>query len=144
MEFLTPLARKYVPGFIAIYLLVKLADMFARGTYTYLNGSPESFLWIAEMLLVVAPLAMFLSPKVCRSPKLLASACLLTILGVILNRLNVLVLAFHPPYATKSYIPSITEFAVSAGLVAALLLVYRIMVTYLPILEPRPRREQRP
>jgi len=28
---------------------------------------------------------------------------------------------------------------VSMGLVAALLLVYRVMVTYLPILEPRPR-----
>jgi hypothetical protein len=29
------------------------------------------------------------------------------------------------------------------GLVAALLLVYRVAVTYLPILEPRPRRSAR-
>ena len=63
----------------------------------------------------------------------------MVISGVILNRLNVFVLAFHPPYQEKPYFPSLTEFMVSGGLVAALLLVYRLMVTYLPILEPRPK-----
>jgi len=58
---------------------------------------------------------------------------------VVLNRLNVFVLGFHPPYETGRYIPSLTEVMVSLGLVAALMLVYRIMVTFLPILEPRPR-----
>ena len=69
--------------------------------------------------------------------------CLSIILGVVLNRLNFFVLAFHPPYAKKNYIPSLTECMVSIGLVAALMLVYRIAVTYLPILEPRPKKAQR-
>jgi Ni/Fe-hydrogenase subunit HybB-like protein len=51
--------------------------------------------------------------------------------------LNCFILAYRPPYATRAYIPSLTEFAVSAGLVAALMLSYRVAVTYLPILEPR-------
>lgn len=67
---------------------------------------------------------------------------LLVILGVVLNRLNVFVLAYHPPYSTKTYIPSLTEFAVSAGLVAALMLTYRVAVTYLPILEPSPKLKE--
>jgi Ni/Fe-hydrogenase subunit HybB-like protein len=61
------------------------------------------------------------------------------VLGVVLNRLNVFVLGFHPTFATRRYVPSLTEFMVSLGLVAALMLTYRIMVTYLPILEPRPK-----
>jgi Ni/Fe-hydrogenase subunit HybB-like protein len=49
------------------------------------------------------------------------------------------VLAYHPPYAQKAYFPSLTEFMVSIGLIAALMLTYRVAVTYLPILEPRPK-----
>jgi Fe-S-cluster-containing dehydrogenase component/Ni/Fe-hydrogenase subunit HybB-like protein len=141
METLAPLARRYVPPFIAIYVATKIGDTIWRGTGHYLlDGSYEGWLWIAEMLLVVAPLALFLVPRICRTPRLLAGTCLSVILGVVLNRLNVFVLAFHPPFQSEPYIPSLVEFMLSIGLVAALLLVYRIAVTYLPILEPRPER----
>ena len=140
MPALAELARKYVPVFIVIYLGAKLADMVWRGTGNYLtDGSYEGVLWLLEMAMPVAALAMFLTPRVRRTPRLLGAASLLVILGVVLNRLSVFVLAFHPPYARRTYIPSLTEFMVSMGLVAALLLVYRVMVTYLPILEPRPK-----
>lgn len=142
IEILTPLARRYIPIFTVIYLASKIGDMIWRGTWVHLKpDSAEAWLWIVEMLLVVVPLAMMCIPSVTRSPKRLAIACLGMILGVVINRLNVLVLAYHPPYATKTYIPSLTEFMVSMGLIAALLLTYRVMVTYLPILEPRPARE---
>ncbi len=143
MQTLAPLAKHYVPVFIGIYLVAKVGDMIARGTYSYLgDGSRESALWIAEMLLgVVVPLVLFLIPAVRRSPRWLGTACLMVIFGVVLNRLNVFIFAYHPPYAEKTYFPSITEFAVSAGLVAAMMLVYRLAVTYLPILEPRPMRK---
>src|SRR5262245_37899219 len=140
MEALTRLGRWYVPVFLSIYLGTKLGDVVARGVWReVLTGSTASFLWIGEMALVVAPLGLLLAPKVCRSPRWLSIACLMVILGVVLNRLNVFVLAFHPPHETRPYIPSLTEVMVSLGLLAALMLVYRIMVTYLPILEPRPR-----
>ena len=141
MEALEPLARKYLPVFMSLYLVVKFADMAWRGTWSYLlDGSYEGFLWIAEILLLMVPFVLLFAPKVTRSPKRVALACLSIILGVVLNRLNVFVLAFHPPFQQKRYIPSVTEFMVSLGLVAALLLVYRVMVTYLPILEPRQKR----
>jgi Ni/Fe-hydrogenase subunit HybB-like protein len=144
MEALTPLAARYVPVFISIYLVVKIGDVIWRGAYGYLDDhSLESILWLTEVAGgVLLPLALFCIPAVRRSPRWLAIACFTVILGVILNRLNVLVLAFHPPYVEKPYFPSITEFAVSTGLVAALMLVYRIAVTYLPILEPRPRMRE--
>jgi Ni/Fe-hydrogenase subunit HybB-like protein len=139
MDALQGLASRFVPVFLWLYLAVKLGDMAWRGTQVYLlDGSYQGILWIAEVFAgVVVPLGMFLTPAVRRSEKLLATASLLVILGVVLNRLNCFILAYRPPYATRAYIPSLTEFAVSAGLVAALLLAYRVAVTYLPILEPR-------
>jgi Ni/Fe-hydrogenase subunit HybB-like protein/Fe-S-cluster-containing dehydrogenase component len=139
MDALGGLASRFVPVFLSLYLAVKVGDMAWRGTYAYLlDGSYQGWLWIAEVLLgVVLPLAMLFTPAVRRSPRLLGAAALLVILGVVFNRLNCFILAYRPPYSTRAYFPSITEFAVSAGLVAALLLTYRVAVTYLPILEPR-------
>lgn len=143
MNVLAPLAR-YVPPVLGVYLAVKVGDMVVRKTYPYLtDGSYEGYLWIGEMVLgVVAPLVMLLVPSIRRSPKWLAMATLMVILGVVLNRLNCFILGYHAPYSTKTYIPSITEFAVSMGLVAALLLTYRVAVTYLPILEPQPKASE--
>jgi Ni/Fe-hydrogenase subunit HybB-like protein/Fe-S-cluster-containing dehydrogenase component len=141
MDALDGLAQRFVPVFLYLYLVTKVADMIWRGTHVYLlDGSYEGVLWTAEIVLgVVVPLAMCLSPRVRRSPKLLATTALLVIGGVILNRLDVFVLAYHPPYAERAYFPSLTEFMVSIGLIAALMLTYRVAVTYLPILEPRPK-----
>jgi Ni/Fe-hydrogenase subunit HybB-like protein len=92
---------------------------------------------------VLIPLLMLLSAKVRNSARLLGTACLMVILGVVLNRLNVFIIGYHPPYAEKTYFPSITEFALSMGLVAALMLTWRVAVTYLPILEPAPNVDDR-
>jgi Ni/Fe-hydrogenase subunit HybB-like protein/Fe-S-cluster-containing dehydrogenase component len=135
MHVLAPLSL-YVPAFLIIYLALKVGDLIVRQTYVSLL-SPIGFMWTAEMLIgVLAPLVMILVPRVRRSPRLLAAAMLGVIVGVVINRLNVFVIGYHPPYATRTYFPSITEFAVSIGLVAALMLTYRVAVTYLPILEP--------
>jgi Ni/Fe-hydrogenase subunit HybB-like protein len=142
MHVLAPLSI-YAVVFLAIYLAVKVGDMIVRQTYSYLAPpTPLGVMWLIEMIGgVVVPLIMLLMPSVRRSPKRLGLACLLVILGVVVNRLNCFVIAYHPPYATRTYVPSIAEFAVSMGLVAALMLIYRVAVTYLPILEPAPRSD---
>jgi Ni/Fe-hydrogenase subunit HybB-like protein len=143
MHVLGPLGR-FVPIFLVVYLGMKVGDVVYRRAYgDALSLSPQGISWLAEMFIgVVLPLIMLAMPSVRRSPKLLAAACLAVILGVVINRLNCFVIGYHPPFTEKRYFPSITEFAVSAGLVAALLLTYRVAVTYLPILEPRQRKEQ--
>ncbi len=135
MNVLGPLAR-FIPFTLGAYLAVKIGDMIHRGTYTYLaDGSVESWCWMAEIGLgVVLPLLMLLSRKVRQSPKWLFSAVMLIVLGVIFNRVNVFLVGYRPPYATKTYIPSLGEFAVTIGLIACLMLVYRVIVTYLPVI----------
>ena len=137
MDVLTPLSR-YVPLFLAIYLATKIGDLAVRGTYTYLtDGSFRSLSWMVEIVGgVIVPMVMLLMPAVRRNSTKLATACLMVILGVVLNRLNVFLVAFDPPFAQRTYFPSVVELGLSIGLVAALMLTYRVAVTYLPVLEP--------
>jgi Ni/Fe-hydrogenase subunit HybB-like protein len=50
------------------------------------------------------------------------------------NRINVFITAYHPVYKAQQYFPSIGEIAVTVGLIAALMFVYRVLVTIFPIL----------
>src|SRR5690242_12587050 len=84
MAALQPLARKYVPVFVALYCVVKFGDMAWRGTAHYLmDGSYEAILWIGEMTLAVVPFVLLFVPSITRSPKRLALTCLAIILGVV-------------------------------------------------------------
>lgn len=137
MHVLAPLAR-YIPVLLLLYFGTKVGDMVVRQTYVHLlplNVQNISFI-VENVVGVILPLILLLSSTVRSSPRWLGISTLLVILGVVLNRLNVFVIAYHPPYAEKTYFPSITEMAVSLGLVAALMLTWRVAVTYLPILQP--------
>lgn len=100
------------------------------------DGSLQGFMFLLEFGLgVTLPFIMLLYEKVRRSPRLLFTACTLYIVfGVVLNRINVFFIAYQPPYSIKQYIPSFGEFAVTIGLIAAFLLLYRGFVTIFPIL----------
>ena len=58
----------------------------------------------------------------------------MVILGVVLNRINVFLVAYTPLYSTGSYVPSIIEIMVTSGLICALVLVYRWIVITFPVI----------
>lgn len=135
MEILSPLS-KYVLFFSGIYLTVKVTDMLVRGSQVHLiEGSVQSYCFIAEMVFgVIVPFTMLMFERVRNTPRWLFIAALLIVLGVAFNRVNVFLIAYQPPYATTSYFPSIFEIAVTIGLISTLMLIYRLAVTYLPVI----------
>ena len=135
MHILSKLA-KIIPILLGIYLGFKIGDMVIRGTYVYLgDGSVQSTMWIIEVLFgVIVPFVMLLSARVRNSPRLLLFACLMVVLGVALNRINVFLVAYQPLYPVKSYFPAIGEIAVTIGLVSLLMFLYRVIVTYFPVI----------
>jgi Ni/Fe-hydrogenase subunit HybB-like protein len=64
-------------------------------------------------------------------------AAALAVLGVVLNRLNVSVLAFNWN-AAERYVPSLVEVWVSLTLVTLGILTFRFIVNRMPILEAAP------
>ena len=61
-------------------------------------------------------------------------ASTLTVIGVMLNRINTFLVAYSPPYALKSYFPSVGEISVTVGFIAILVLIYRVIVMNLPVI----------
>ncbi|MDA8132048.1 MAG: Ni/Fe-hydrogenase cytochrome b subunit [Elusimicrobia bacterium] len=135
MEILSKLGRLTAP-LLAVYLGFKLGDMFVRETFVYLATlNTASVMFMAEVLIgVVVPLRMFLSREVLKSPPLLFTASLLVVLGVLLNRINNFLVAYTPPYSFKSYFPSIGEISVTVGFACILMLLYRAIVLYFPVI----------
>lgn len=136
MHILAPLAR-FVPWVLGVYLAFKLGDVIWRGTYAYLLPlDTQSVCWLAEVGLGVAlPMVMLGLPRVRRSPRWLFVAALLIVAGVLFNRVNVFLIGYSPPFAEGTYFPSLGEFAVTIGLIAALVLCYRLIVTWFPVLD---------
>lgn len=135
MDVLTPLSR-VISLFVGTYLVVKLGDMFLRDTYVYLfDGSVAANAFLLELGLgLVLPLALLVSHRVRRSPWGLFTAAALIVGGVALNRVNVFLVAYQPPFAEARYVPSLLEILTTIGLIAALVFVYRVLVTVFPVL----------
>jgi Ni/Fe-hydrogenase subunit HybB-like protein len=135
IKVLTPLTRITI-FLLGLYLALKVGDMVIRGTYVYLlDGTVQTNSFIIEMVFgVIAPWLMLLSSAVRRSRRWLFSACAMIVGGVLVNRLNVFVVGYRPPISEANYFPAIGEILVTAGLIAALMFIYRLLVTYLPVL----------
>ena len=83
---------------------------------------------------IILPVVLLLSSRVRNSPRWLFLSCLLIVLGVARNRINVFLVAWQPLYPVKSYFPAIGEFAATIGLASLLTFIYRVIVTYFPVI----------
>lgn len=135
MDVLAPLARVAAP-LIALYLAFKLGDLTLREAwhYAFVPGGTALAFWIEILGGLVLPIAIFVNRRLRSDPRWLLLGSAAMVLGVALNRINVFIVAYHPPYAEHAYLPSFGEFAVSAGLVATFIFIYRLAVTYLPVM----------
>ena len=135
MELLTPMAR-IIPWFIGAYGAVKIGDLIVRHNQLNLLEHPAATIsLVIEILLgIVAPFMLFLNKAVRRSMGWLFFTVSLIIFGVVLNRINVFLVGYNPPYSTKAYFPSIGEIAMTIAIVSSILFCYRIFVTFFPVL----------
>lgn len=136
MTVLSDLAR-FIPVLLAIYFTAKLIDMVGRSTYTYLfTWSTKSVMyWLEIVPGVVIPFIILFSKRLRNRPGWLFTGATLTVLGVVLNRINVFLVAYSPPYADYAYFPAWTEIAVTVGFIAMLILLYRFFVFNFSIIE---------
>jgi len=110
---------------LGIYLLAKLIDLSAAGGWQHLlNGTWESWLLIGELAMTaIIPVLLVAIPWSQRSPYGLAVAAASAIGGLVLNRLNVGIFGFIWD-AHEVYFPSLAEWAVGLGVIAAAGLIF--------------------
>lgn len=134
MHVLSKLAH-YIAPLLGVYISFKIGDMCIRQSFVYLGVlSIESVMFVLEMLLFIIPFVMFMMERVTSSKPLLFIASTLVIAGVVVNRINNFVIAYHPPYAKSLYVPSFGEVSVTLGFIAIMVLMYRACVMIFPVI----------
>ncbi len=148
MHILGPYSR-FILIALGAYMIAKGMDFLIRDAYTaFTLNRTASILFLVETGGgILLPFLLLLNKGVRKSPVWLFTAAALIVLGVVLNRINVFLTAFQPPYAQSAYFPSVIEIMVTAGLISTLMLTYRVCVTLFPILpctEPAAAEESLP
>ena len=123
-----------------VYLAFRLGDMAIRGQLAGAFTGSLGLAFAAEILIGgVVPLLLLASKSLRQRADLLFAASLLVVLGVAYNRMNVVLFAMTfrgrmPWGAAESYWPSLVEWGVSIGLIAATIFLFGLAARLMPVL----------
>jgi Ni/Fe-hydrogenase subunit HybB-like protein len=129
-------------GTMFAYLGVQLVTFVHQGRAAWLASGWGAW-YLLEMLgLVAIPAVLFLVGARRSEPGLIKLAAVLTLVGVVINRLNVTVIGFQWN-APVRYVPSWQEVLVTLGVISAEIWVFRWVVTRMPVLDFRVGADRR-
>lgn len=124
---------------LAGYFIIKVIGISAGNNWHLLN-TPYGYWFLVELLGFVAlPCFLYAIGSRERNVRLIRWTAAWTVLGIVLNRLNVSLIAFnwHLP-AAERYVPHWMEICISVFIVTLGILVFRFIVTRMPILYEHP------
>jgi Ni/Fe-hydrogenase subunit HybB-like protein len=135
MPMLTSLAS-IATGMLAAWLLVQSYHLLVGGAWSaVLAGTWEIWLFALEIvLLAVLPILLVWLPRTRGAPSAVLTAALSASAGLALNRVDVGILGYVRD-AGELYVPSLAEWALSLGVVAAAGLVFLALVEACPVFE---------
>jgi formate dehydrogenase iron-sulfur subunit len=122
------------------YLAFRLGDMAVRGQLATAFSGKLGALFVAEVVLGgFVPLVLLASASLRERPTTLFVGALLATAGVVFNRVNVVLLAMDlkgpmPQIAPESYAPTIFEWGISVGLIAATIFLFGLGARLVPVL----------
>jgi formate dehydrogenase iron-sulfur subunit len=125
---------------LLVYLVFRLGDMAIRGQFAGAFSGSMGALFATEIVLGgLVPLCLLARASLRARPVLLFAGTLLTATGVTFNRVNVVLFAMHlkgpmPQVAPASYSPSIFEWGISVGLIAATIFLFGLGARLMPLL----------
>jgi Ni/Fe-hydrogenase subunit HybB-like protein len=119
------------------YVFLKLQGI-AEGGHWGLLGTPYGIVYLVELLgFVLLPSLMFAVAVRSGDVAGVRRAAVIAVTGVVVNRLNVSIVAFNWN-AAERYVPSLAEVVVSVTLVTMGVLVFRWIVNRMPVLHEHP------
>ncbi len=126
---------------------LRVVDLAVRGQISAALAGPKAGAFAAELVLGgLVPLVLLGLRQLRENPRALLWAALLACGGVVLNRANVVLFALDmrgpiPQFGPQHYSPSMYEWGLSLGLIAATIFLFGWAVRHLPVL---PRQDQTP
>ncbi len=123
-----------------VYLAFRLGDMAMRGQFAgAFSGRPGALFAIEMTLGGIVPLVLLASRSLRRQPALLCTGAVLVAAGIAFNRMNVVLFAMRlagpmPYVGPEPYTPSIVEWGISIGLIAATIFLFGLAARLVPLL----------
>jgi Ni/Fe-hydrogenase subunit HybB-like protein len=124
---------------LAAYFVIKVFGV-ALGDNWSLLGTSYGLWFLLEIIgFVLLPCFLYLVGVRDRNVKLIRWTAVLTVLGIVLNRLNICVIAFNWQLpAGERYFPSWMEIGISIFVVTVGVTAYRFIVTRMPVFFEHP------
>ncbi len=128
---------KICAGTMFAYFFLKLL-VFIHGQSWDLLNTPMGYWFLLEMLgFVLLPMGLFFYSYRTNNISLVKIAAIITMLGVILNRLNVTIIGFKWDMAIR-YIPSWMELVVTLAVIFTEIWIFRWVINRMPVLRDSP------
>ncbi len=121
------------------YVGIKIIGIAVDNNWHYLTTGWGLWFLVELIGFVLFPAILFSVGSREKNTKLIRIAAIWTVLGIVLNRLNVSLIAFnwHLPSADR-YFPSFMEFFITIFIITIGVVAYRFVVTRMPILYEHP------
>jgi formate dehydrogenase iron-sulfur subunit len=125
---------------LLVYLAFRVGDIVLRGQLLgTFRGRVGALIFVELVLGGLVPLVLLSTRARRGQPNTLFWGALLAMLGIVLNRANVVLFAQTltgpPPWVRPvSYMPSVAEWGVSIGLIAATIFLFGLAARYFPML----------
>ena len=125
---------------LLVYLVFRLGDLAVRGQLADAFFEKLGGLFAIEIFIGgILPLLLLSRRSLRVQPRLLFLGALLATSGIVFNRINVVLLAMNlkgpmPQTAQASYTPSVFEWGISIGLIAATIFLFGLGARLMPVL----------
>ncbi|MFZ5429351.1 MAG: NrfD/PsrC family molybdoenzyme membrane anchor subunit [Bacteroidota bacterium] len=123
-------------GMFAYFFLQML--VFIHGQHWGLLFTPMGYWWMLEMFgFVLLPMILFFYSYRTFNLPVIRIAAIITMIGIILNRLNVSIIAYRWDAATH-YMPSWKEIVISLTIIFIQIWIFRWVISRMPVLRDSP------
>ncbi len=124
---------------LAGYFIIKVIGIAADNNWHYLATGYGAWFLVELLGFVALPCFLYAVGVRDRNVKLIRWTAAMTVLGIVLNRLNVSIIAFnyHLP-SSERYFPHWMEIGISLFIVTLGLVVFKFIVTRMPVLYEHP------
>jgi len=128
---------KICTGTLFAYFFLQLL-VFLHGKHWDLINTPMGYWYLLEMIgFVLVPMLLYFYSYRKNNVFLIRLAAILTMLGVVLNRLNVTIIGFRWDMAVR-YVPSWMELVVTLTVLFTEIWIFRWVINRMPVLRESP------
>jgi len=120
-----------------VYLFLELLKLLHGGLFAQVHGPWGAWYLVEVVGFTAVPMVIFLWASARRDLTWIRAGAAMTLVGIVLNRLNVSLIAFKW-YAPHHYVPTWMELVVSAAVICAEVWIFRWIVVRMPVLGLEP------